>query len=123
MLLAVVFLPFPSGLVANALHSSGDERVFVTLYGLTLMAIRILGFVLDTYARHEQLYTQVGEGEELQGAQREFRPVILVFLIAIGIGLLVPFVAVALYYGIAVYLIVPFREAARVLIQRRSAHR
>ena len=57
VLLVVVFLPFPTGLVADALHKTGDERVYVTLYGLTLLAIRLLGFALDAYARHEHLYS------------------------------------------------------------------
>ena len=39
-------------------------------------------------------------------------------MIAILIGLVVPQVAVALFFGIAVYLVVPFREVARLF--RRS---
>jgi hypothetical protein len=38
-------------------------------------------------------------------------------VIAILIGLALPAAAVALYAGLAVYLAVPFREAARVLIR------
>jgi hypothetical protein len=41
-------------------------------------------------------------------------------VIAIIIGLLLPVAAAALYAGLAVYLVVPFREVARVLIQRHS---
>ena len=40
------------------------------------------------------------------------------YVIAILIGLLVPLAAVALYFGIAVYLIVPFRQVARLLFRR-----
>ena len=88
------------------------------MYGLTLLAIRLLGFALDAYARHEHLYSPAGEGEELQSTQRKFLPVVLGYVIAIIIGLLLPAVAVALYLSIAVYLVVPFREAARVLFRR-----
>ena len=43
-LLVVAFLPFPTRLVADALQQSADaERVAVTFYGLTLLAIRLLG--------------------------------------------------------------------------------
>jgi uncharacterized membrane protein len=118
VLLVVVFLPFPTRLVAAALHNTSGERVYVTMYGLTLLAIRLLGFALDAYARHEHLYSPAGEGEELQSTQRKFLPVVLGYVIAIIIGLLLPAVAVALYLSIAVYLVVPFREAARVLFQR-----
>ena len=40
------------------------------------------------------------------------------YAIAILIGLVLPEVAVVLYCGIAVYLIVPFREVARLLPRR-----
>jgi hypothetical protein len=39
-------------------------------------------------------------------------------VIAILIGLVLPEVAVALYFGIAVYAIVPFRDVAQVLFGR-----
>ena len=70
LLLAVVFLPFPTRLVAEALHNASDERVYVTMYGLTLLAIRLLGSALDAYARHEHLYSPHEDGEEPQGTQR-----------------------------------------------------
>jgi uncharacterized membrane protein len=43
MLMPVAFLPFPTELIAGALSSPSNERVFVTMYGLTLIAIRLLG--------------------------------------------------------------------------------
>ena len=57
VLLVVAFLPFPTRLVADALHNTGAERVAVTIYGLTLLAIRLLGSALDAYARREHLYS------------------------------------------------------------------
>jgi uncharacterized membrane protein len=121
VLLVVVFLPFPTRLVADALHTTSGERVYVTMYGLTLLAIRLLGSALDAYARHEHLYSPKGEGEELQSTQRKFLPVVIGYVIAILIGLALPVAAVALYFGIAVYLVVPFREATQVLIRRHSS--
>jgi uncharacterized membrane protein len=123
VLLVVVFLPFPTRLVADALHTNdiSAERVYVTMYGLTLLAIRLLGSALDAYARYEHLYAPKGEGEELHSTQQKFLPVVIGYVIAILIGLALPVVAVVLYFGIAVYLVVPFREAARVLIRRHSS--
>jgi len=37
-----------------------------------------------------------------------------------SLGLLLPVAAVALNFGLAVYLVVPFRETARVLARRHS---
>ena len=76
VLLVVAFLPFPTKLVADALHSNSSERVFVTLYGLTLLVIRILSFALDAYARREHLYTPPEAGEEQQDAPLELLPVL-----------------------------------------------
>ena len=74
VLLVVVFLPFPTRLVAEYLPDISGERVYVTLYGLTLLAIRLLGFTLDAYARYEHLYSPAKEGEELQNTQRKSCP-------------------------------------------------
>jgi uncharacterized membrane protein len=121
LLLVVVFLPFPTRLMAEALSNTSGERVFVTMYGLTILAIRLLGSALDAYARYEHLYSPAREGEELQTTQRKFLPAVIGYVIAIIIGLLLPAVAAALYAGLAVYLVIPFREVARVLIRRHSS--
>ena len=67
LLLVVTFLPFPTGLVGEALREPSSERVFVTMYGLTLLAIRLMGFALDEYADREHLYAQ---SERRRGATR-----------------------------------------------------
>jgi len=123
VLLGVVFLPFPTGLIADALRHDdiSGERVYVTMYGLTLLVISLLGYALDAYARYEHLYSPAKEGEELHRDRRKRPPVVIGYVIAILIGLLLPVAAVALYFGLAVYLVVPFREAARVLARRHSS--
>jgi uncharacterized membrane protein len=122
LLVVVVFLPFPTGLIADAIRHDdvSGGRVYVTLYGLTLLVIYLLGRALDAYARHEHLYSPAHEGEELHSTRRKFLPGVITYVITILIGLLLPVAAVALYFGIAVYLVVPFREAARVLARRHS---
>jgi len=110
LLLCVAFLPFPTKLMADALHDTSGERVFATLYGLTLLTIRLLGFALDAYARRENLYAHVRADEELQKARRDLLPVVAAYLIAIPIGLALPALAVAMYFAIAVVLVVPFRD-------------
>ena len=112
LLLVVAFLPFPTKLVADALHNEASERVFVTIYGLSLLAIRILGFALDSYARREHLYSPQQEGKEQADEPRELLPVIGGYLAAILIGLVVPGVAVAIYFSIAGYMLL-FRAFRR----------
>ncbi len=119
VLLVVAFLPFPTRLVADALHEGTDaERVAITLYGLTLLAIRLLGAALGAYARREHLHSPQGDDDDVEGPQRKLLPVVIGYVIAILIGLVLPWLAVALYFGIAVYLIVPFREVTRLLFRR-----
>ena len=66
LLLAVTFLPFPTRLVGDALREPSSERVFVTIYGCTLLAIRLMGFALDAYADAAHLYAPKGDGDERQ---------------------------------------------------------
>ena len=88
LLLVVAFLPFPTKLVTDALHVTADERVAITIYGLTLLAIRLLTAALDAYARREHLYSPQEEGHELRSAQRKLLPATIGYVIAIAIGLL-----------------------------------
>ena len=118
LLLMVAFLPFPTRLVADTLHSASGERVYVTMYGLTFLVIRLLGAALDSYARHEHLYAPREDGGELHSDRRKLLPVVIGYVIAILIGLAVPVAGVVFYFGIAVYAIVPFRQVARLVLGR-----
>jgi len=118
LLLVVVYLPFPTRLTAEALHNTSGERVFVTMYGLTLLAIRLLGSALDGYARREHLYSPHQDDEEMHRDRRKLLPVVIGYVIAFPIGLALPVLAMTLYLGIAVYLVMPFRDVARILFRR-----
>jgi TMEM175 potassium channel family protein len=115
LLMVVAFLPFPTRLAASALGHTSSERVFVTMYGLALVALRLLGLALDAYAKRERLYSQERVDEDLGRDRRKLLPVVVGYVIAILIGLPFPFVAMVLYLAIAVYLVVPFREVRRLL--------
>jgi uncharacterized membrane protein len=116
--LVVAFLPFPTRLVSEALLDVQGERVFVTMYGLTLLSIRLLGFALDAYASREHLYRPHSETEESEVEERAVIPAVIGYVIAIVVGLFLPRLAVVFYFGIAVYLVVPLREVARLLSRR-----
>ena len=115
LLLMVAFLPFPTRLVAETLHNASGERVYVTMYGLTFLVIRLLGAALDRYARLAHLYAPREDGGELHSDRRKLLPVVIGYVIAIVIGLALPVAAVVFYFGIAVYAIVPFRKVAGLL--------
>jgi uncharacterized membrane protein len=115
LLLGVAVLPFPTQLMADALDKPASERVFVTLYGLTLLTIRILAYCLDAYARSRHLYSPPDADEELHTDQRKSLPIIIGFAISVLIGLVLPSLAVALYFGLAVWLVAPVLHVPRRL--------
>jgi len=115
VLLAVVFLPFPTRLLAEWFGEREAERVAVTLFGATLLVIRLAGVALDGYARREHLYgVQEDEGDEgeLQDSRRKSLIVIIGYPVALLVGLVLPGVAVAFYLALVLFLVVPFREVA-----------
>jgi len=118
LLLVVAFLPFPTTLIAEGLSDTSGERVFATVYGLTLLTIHLLAYALDSYARHERLYTDGQTDDQLQSDRRTLVPTVIGYLVAILIGLVVPAVAVALYFALAVLLVVPFREIRHLVFRR-----
>ena len=118
LLLVVAFLPFPTKLIAEAVHDTDALRVYVTLYGLTLLTISLLGHALDAYARREHLYSPDQADEELQTDRRKLWPALIGYVIAILVGIAAPKVAVVLYLALAVYLVVPFRDVRRLLLNR-----
>ncbi len=118
LLFVVAFMPFPTKLIAEALHEPDNERVFVTLYGLTLITIRLFILALDKYARREHLYSEDNADEDLQTERRQVWPVLAAYVIAILTGLALPRLAVGVYFALAVFLVVPFRDLRRLLIGR-----
>jgi ABC-type Fe3+ transport system permease subunit len=78
------------------------ERVFVAMYGLTLLAIRILLFAVDEYSYKERLYAEWAK-EEKDAVRRTILPVVTVYVVAILLGLILPGLAVALYCVLAIY--------------------
>jgi uncharacterized membrane protein len=115
-LLLVAFLPFPTRLVAESLHeSTSPERVATVVYGLTLLAIQLVFSALDAYSRREHLVEPGAVPPDLRMERRKFRFAVVGYMVTILLALVTPTVAVALYFGIAIFLVVPFREILALL--------
>jgi uncharacterized membrane protein len=117
LLLVVAVLPFPTRLVAEGLDDVSGERVFVAMYGIALLGIRVLLYAFDTYAHWEHLFAP-GTVDEPDTVRRSILSVVAVYALSILIGLAFPAVAVGLYCAIAVVLVVPFGALGRVFVRR-----
>lgn len=113
-LLLIGFLPFPTRMVADSLSEGTDaERVAAVVYGVTLLAIRLVFFAMDTYTRREHLVSRGAGDADLQEARRKFRVSIVAYGVGIALAFLAPLVAVGFYFGIALFLVLPFRDRPR----------
>ena len=118
-LLAIAVLPFPTRLMVQGLEKSADwQRLAAVVYGMTLLVIRLLLTALAAYARNRHLRKPGMADPDLDEARKKFYYAIAGYLLAIVIGLVVPEFAIILYFGVAVFLFVPFRTVARAISGR-----
>ena len=113
LLFFVSLLPFPTHMLSEYLHDISAERIAVTVYGLNLIAIAGLTSILWRYAVAENLIKPDLNDEELRMLTRKLEPGLISYVVAIAIGLLLPRAAVALYFLIALFLLIPFRALFR----------
>jgi uncharacterized membrane protein len=115
LLLLVSFLPFPTSLVAENFGERDAERVAVNIYGLNLLIISVLLFVLWRYVVSEgHLHADVGE-EEIAVATQHLTPGFAGYVALLVLGFFLPTVAVIGYLVVALYLLIPF-----AVFRRRS---
>jgi uncharacterized membrane protein len=118
-LLVVVFLPYPTRLVARGLHESlSPEEVSTVVYGVTLLLIQLLFHTLEVYSRRERLRLPGEDDPDLRDERRKFRYVVAGYVVTIGIAVVLPTVSVALYCAIAIYLVVPLRAVGQLIAGR-----
>ena len=119
-LLFVSFLPFPTRLVADALEKDTSwQRVAAVVYGLTLLAIRLMFGALSAYVRRAHLRAPGVDDPDLQEARKKYLFAVVGYVVTIALSLVVPLVAIFLYFAIAVVLMVPFHTVTRAIFGRR----
>jgi TMEM175 potassium channel family protein len=120
LLFFVALLPFPTHMLAEYFSSDSAERIAVTVYGLNLLAISGFTSILWHYAVAEHLVRQDTSGADLRGLTSKLDPSLVSYAVTIGIGLVLPNVAVALYLLIALFVIIPFRAVIRLIRRGRA---
>jgi uncharacterized membrane protein len=115
VLLLASFVPFPTKLVSEFVGERDPERIAVIFYGLTLMALTLALTAFVRYAaEHRRLVRDEVEAAAVEAALT-YQPSLVVYLVAMGIGLVAPTVAVGLFLVAALYLGVPGRPLHRLL--------
>jgi len=120
LLFFVSVLPYPTHMLAEYIHSENAERVAVTIYGLNLLAISGFTSLIWHYAVSERLVRQDNKEDEVRAISRKLDPSLVSYAVGIGIGLLWPNAAVALYLVIALFVIIPFRAVFRLIRRGRT---
>jgi uncharacterized membrane protein len=120
LLLIVSFLPFPTRLVAEYIHTDKAERVAVTFYGIILVLATTMLLVLWRYAVRAKLVRPDLGDEEIELLTQRLTPGLGGYVVLIVTGLFVPVIAVIGYLGIALYYIIPFRRLSAGFLTWRS---
>jgi uncharacterized membrane protein len=119
LLLIVSFLPFPTRLVAEYIHTDNAERVAVTFYGIVLVLAATMLLVLWRYAVRAKLVRPDLGDEEIELLTQRLTPGLGGYVVLIVTGLFVPVVAVIGFLAIALYYIIPFRRLTAGFLPRR----
>jgi hypothetical protein len=95
--------------------------VGVTVYGVTILFTRLMFSVLVSYSRREHLRLERADDPDLHEARRKSGVTLVGYAVTILIGLLLPIVAIVLYFALAVFLVVPFKTVVREVLGRGHA--
>ena len=111
VLMAVSFLPYPTGLMAEAIRNSGAERAAVLFYGCNLLVISaLMGALWAVAARHRELVHPDVSDQEVQQLLRATTPDLGFYVTVSVIALLAPHVAVWGYLVIGIRLVTRARS-------------
>jgi uncharacterized membrane protein len=114
LLMAVAFLPFPTSLLAEALHHDVSVRAAVVFYGGSLLVISVLFWALwSAVARHPELLKPDVSDEEVRAIQRATTPNLAFYLLVIVVATFVPKVAAVGYLVVAVITVLRARSDQR----------
>ncbi len=121
LLLLVGFLPFPTSVMSEYLSTvddkQGGEQVAVAFFGVALFLISLVLLGLGRYAEREGLFGDDAAEERTEESRIRYQlaPSLVLYAVAIVCGLFSPYLAVALYVLIGVFLLLPVQTLRRWL--------
>ena len=107
-LLPVAFVPYPTALVAQHILDPDGRTTAVLIYGAVSVVIALMFNVLWWYAYRRGLIAGTAGGECLR-ASLGFLTGPLAYLAGTLIALVNPFVSMAIFFGLAIYWMLPGR--------------
>jgi TMEM175 potassium channel family protein len=120
LLMTVSFLPFPTRLMAEAIHDESAERVAVVFYGIALLVNSlVLGAMWQAIARRRELLRSEITDPEVQYLLRRTAPNIGFYAGVTLLAILLPYVAAVGYLVIAILLV--FRAPSDPGVTRAGA--
>lgn len=107
-LMFIAFLPFPTAVLAQALHDGANEPLATAFYGGTLTVIGVLVTVMWRYAAHEHrlLSDQISQDEAIRYGRR-FMVGPVCYGMATLIALIAPWIALTSYIALNVFFLWP----------------
>lgn len=109
-LMFIAFLPFPTAVLAQALHTGFNEPVATSFYGGTLTVIGMLVTAMWYYAAHgHRLLAAVTPRDEARRNGRRLMVGPVCYAIATLVALLAPWLALTFYVALNVFFLWPHR--------------
>jgi uncharacterized membrane protein len=113
LLMFVTLIPFPTGLLADHLHSGNDAQVAAAVYAATLLAMSIAFFSTYLWAAHKKLFGEWVAEQHVGYLIRRNGAGLLVYVTAIGVAFANPSISLALCGLVALYYLHPGRTPSR----------
>jgi uncharacterized membrane protein len=107
-LMFIAFLPFPTAVLADALHNRADEAVATAFYGGTLAVIGVFVTAMWYYAAHEhRLLSETISQDDARRFGRRLLVGPVSYAIASLVALIVPWLALTFYVALNVFFLWP----------------
>ncbi|MEO8218461.1 MAG: TMEM175 family protein [Acidobacteriota bacterium] len=112
-LMFIAFLPFPTAVLAEALHSGLNQSTAVAFYGGTLTIIGVFVVAMWNHAsRHQELLNPAISPDRAKIIARRFLVGPTGYALATILAFVSPWISIALFLGLNVYFLWPRKQSA-----------
>ena len=109
LLMAVVFLPFATSVLAGALRSGHGQRTAVVFYGIAFDVTALTFNAVWQYARRHRLLSETLDPADATAIGRRFQLALAWLTTGVLLGLLIPFLGVAVIAAFNIIYWLPIR--------------